>query len=141
MKKLFAYFVAFGIALLCAATILSPAIAGAEEFLGITLSPAGSKAEKAESKWQRAVVDSSTKVEYDGEIAYLIEFTTNSGEVMSYYDDNNLPKGTELEVFIDNDEVINSVTKQEEEIQAWIIYGALGFLGICIIWSIVTGTF
>lgn len=53
-----------------------------------------------EIPWQDAVANGSVEVEFNGETAYLVVFTTEEGEVLSYFDDTEIVKGTKLHVKI-----------------------------------------
>jgi hypothetical protein len=70
MKKLLAYFVAFAVSLFCAATLLSPAVAGAEELPAIKVLYAGDYSVEA--------------VAADEEIVMKITFSFN-GDDLSFY--------------------------------------------------------
>ena len=57
------------------------------------------RAEK-EIPWQHAVVNGSVEVEFNGDIEYLVVFTTEDGYVLSYFDDAEIVKGTRIRVKI-----------------------------------------
>lgn len=53
-----------------------------------------------EIPWQHAVANGSVEVEFNGNIEYLVVFTTEDGCVLSYFDDVEIVKGTRLRVKI-----------------------------------------
>lgn len=60
----------------------------------------GGLAYAEETGWQNATVNGSVEVESDGETLYLVVYTTDDGYVLSYFDDNNITKGTRIKVNI-----------------------------------------
>ena len=60
----------------------------------------GSLAYAEESEWQGATVNGSVEVTLDEETVYIVVFTTDDGNVLSYFDDASVTKGTHLKVKI-----------------------------------------
>ena len=51
-----------------------------------------------EIPWQHAEANGSIEVTLDGETQYFVVFTTEDGNVLSYFDDTEIVKGTQLKV-------------------------------------------
>ena len=51
-------------------------------------------------EWQGATVNGSVEVTVKGETLYFVVYTTDDGEILSYFDDTELQKGTRIKVVI-----------------------------------------
>lgn len=68
-------------------------------------------------EWQEATVNDSVEVTVDGELLYLVVYTTDDGDVLSYFDDCEIVRGTRIRVMISTyGETLDAEVKEPEPI-------------------------
>ena len=88
----------------------------------------GSLAYAEESEWQGATVNGSIEVTVKGETLYFVVYTTDDGEILSYFDDTELQRGTRIKVLISQSwETLDAEVEEPEPIwfPSFLLLGAI----------------